>query len=262
MFAENWATQISAQILLMAASALFAAGQQPAAAPTPSTDVIVERMMTTRTRQMRQLQAFEVLRDYRVDYHGVGGEHHAEAQVATSYLSPDKKEFRIVSKSGSKFLLDHIVNKLLESEREDQKAETESELSPRNYDFRLLGMEHANNNDSYVMEITPRRKAKYLCRGKIWINAGDYGITRLEGEPAKNPSFWISHTEMANTYRKIGDFWLPVHKDATTEVRLGGKAVLAIDYSGYRVIPGPKSLEASTWTIFGIPRAQAAEHQH
>jgi len=78
---------------------------------------------------------------------------------------------------------------------------------------------------------------------------------RLEGAPAKNPSFWISHTQMTNTYQKVGNFWLPVHKDATTDVRLGGKAVLAIDYSGYHVTSNALgSLEASSWALFGIPR--------
>ncbi len=256
MFGTNWGAHITAQVLLLAGPVMYATGQA-----LPATDAIVERMMTTRARQMRELQAFDVLRNYRIDYQGVGGEHHAQAQVVTSYISPDRKEFRIISQSGSRFLLDHIFKKLLESEKEDQTNQAESELSPRNYSFKLLGTEQVNGSDAYVMGITPRQKAKYLCRGKIWVDARDYAITRLEGQPAKNPSFWISHTEMANTYGKIGDFWLPVHKDATTDVRLGGKAVLAIDYSGYHVTPGPRSFEASSWTLFGISQRRPADNQ-
>lgn len=257
---ENWASQVTAQMILVAGSALLTFAQQAAPAPPPTTDTIVERMMTARAHQARQLQALDVVRNYRIDYSGFGGTRHAEMQVVSSYVSPDKKDFRVLSQSGSKFLLDHILSKLLDSEKDYQLDEADSDLSARNYQFKLLGTEQVAGNDAYVLEINPRRKAKYLCRGKIWVSSRDFAIIRLEGEPAKNPSFWVSHTEMANTYQKVGDFWLPVHKDATTDVRLGGKAVLAIDFSGYRITQNPKgALEASSWTIWGLPRPHAAQ---
>lgn len=257
---ENWASQVTAQMVLVAGSALLTFGQQAAPAPPLTTDTIVERMMTTRAHQARQLQALAVVRDYRIDYSGFGGTRHAEMQVISSYVSPDKKDFRVLSQSGSKFLLDHILSKLLDSEKDYQLDEADSDLSARNYQFKLLGTEQVAGNDAYVLEINPRRKAKYLCRGKIWVSSRDFAIIRLEGEPAKNPSFWVSHTEMANTYQKVGDFWLPVHKDAKTDVRLGGKAVLAIDFSGYRITQNPKgALEASSWAIWGLPRPNAAQ---
>jgi MucB/RseB N-terminal domain len=254
LVADRWASQVAAQLLLVTGSVLLTFGQHSTAAETPSANVIVERMMTAKSRQTQQLQSFDVIRAYRVDYQGLGGARHAEMQVASTYVSPNRKAFRIISQSGSRFLLDRIINKLLESEKEYQLDEADSDLSPHNYEFKLLGTEQVAGNDSYVMEITPRRKAKYLCRGKIWVDTRDFAIVRLEGEPAKNPSFWVTHASMANTYQKIGDFWLPAHKDATSDVRLGGKAVLAIDFSGYRVIANPKgSLEASR-LLLGMPR--------
>jgi hypothetical protein len=45
---------------------------------------------------------------------------------------------------------------------------------------------------------------------------------------------------------------------------MGGKAVLAIDFSGYRITEKPRgSLEASSWTMFGLPdpSARAANHR-
>jgi MucB/RseB N-terminal domain len=253
VFRDNWAIQLTAQVLVVAGfSVLIAFGQEAAPGWSPSTETIVERLMTARSRQARQLHALNVVRDYRVDYHGFGGSRHAEMQVMSSYISPNRKDFRIISQSGSRFLLDHILNKLLESERDYQLDEADSDLSPRNYEFKLLGTDQVAGNDAYVMEITPRRKAKYLCRGRIWVSARDFAIVRLEGEPAKNPSFWVSHTQMANTYQKVGEFWLPVHKDATTDLRLGGRAVLAIDYSRYRIAQNARgSLEASSWALWG-----------
>lgn len=263
VFRDRLGTQVAAHMLIVAGSVLFAFGQDAALAPNLSTETIVERLMTAHSRQVQQLQAVDVLRDYRVDYQGFGGTRHAEMQVVSSYVSPNKKDFRILSQSGSRFLLDHILSKLLESEKDYQLDEADSDLSPRNYEFQLLGMEQVAGNPAYVLQITPRRKAKYLCRGKVWVTTHDFAIVRLEGEPAKNPSFWVSHTQMANTYQKVGDYWLPVHKDATTDVRLGGKAVLAIDFSGYRITEkSGGSLQATSWTLFGLPEPDSRISNH
>ena len=257
-------TQVAAHVLVVAGSVILALGQEAAPSANASTETIVERMMTTRSRQARQLQAIDVVREYRVDYQGFGGSRHAEMQVVSSYVSPNKKDFHILSQSGSRFLLDRILGKVLESEKDYQLDEADSDLSPRNYEFQLLGTERVSGTDAYVLQITPRRKAKYLCRGKIWVSASDFAIVRLEGEPAKNPSFWVSHTQMANTYQKVGDYWLPIHKNATSDVRLGGKAMLAIDFSGYRITEKPRgSLEASSWSVFGLPEhnSQISDHR-
>lgn len=255
---DNRMNQVAAHIVILTGSVLFALGQDAKPSAVPPTELIVERMMTTRSRQARQLQSLDVIGNYRVDYQGFGGTRHAEMQVVSTYVSPDKKEFRIVSQTGSRFLLDHILSKLLESERDYQADQAASDLSPRNYDFMLLGTEQVAGNDAFKLQITPRRKAKYLCRGTIWVSTQDFAIVRLEGEPARNPSFWISHTEMANTYEKIGDFWLPVHKDAKTDVRLGGKAVLSIDYSGYRVTQNTNGALEASRLLWAVPQSRSS----
>jgi hypothetical protein len=117
---------------LFAGSVLVAHKQAPARVAPLSTDAIVERLMTTRARRLRELDALNVVLAYRVDYHGFGGARHAEMRVVSSYVSPNKKNFRILCESGSRFLLEHILNKLLESEKEYQLDEADSDLSPRN----------------------------------------------------------------------------------------------------------------------------------
>ena len=143
---DSWATQITAQLLVVAGSVLLGHGQESARLAPLSTDTIVERLMTSKSRQLRQLDALMVVLAYRVDYQGFGGARHAEMRVVSTYVSPNKKNFRILSESGSRFLLEHILNKLLESEREYQFDEADSDLSPRNYQFKLLGSERVAGN--------------------------------------------------------------------------------------------------------------------
>jgi hypothetical protein len=58
----------------------------------------------------------------------------------------------------------------------------------------------------------------------------------MEVQPAKNPSFWISQTLIHQTSSRFGGFWLPQQNRSETMVRIGGKAVLTIDYGGYQIL--------------------------
>ena len=84
-------------------------------------------------------------------------------------------------------------------------------------------------------EVTPRFKSKFLYSGKIWVDANDFAVSRVAAQPAKNISFWISHTEIEHEYKKVGDFWLPASNSSITKVRFGGTAKLKIDYRDYRI---------------------------
>ena len=67
------------------------------------------------------------------------------------------------------------------------------------------------------------------------MNAKDFAITRVEGEPAVNPSWWTLKTDFKRSYQKIGDFWLPESNESETKVRVFGTAVLSIEYRDYQI---------------------------
>ena len=58
---------------------------------------------------------------------------------------------------------------------------------------------------------------------------------RIEGEPAKNPSLWIKKTEVKHRYVKVNDFWLPAENHTESVIRLGGRAILSIEYKDYKI---------------------------
>src|SRR5437870_11423219 len=49
----------------------------------------------------------------------------------------------------------------------------------------------------------PKRKDKYLIEGQVWIDAADFGIARVQGAPAKRPSFWLSNVAIDKRMRPI-----------------------------------------------------------
>ena len=237
---ERAAGAIVAQSLVIVTVALFAQGQQGQKVtqlPALSADSIVGKLIAANMRRAQELRGYTAKRFYHVDYHGFPGNREAAMDVEASFTAPDKKDFRITSESGSKFLINHIFHKLLDSEQEYLKPDIlqQSELSPRNYDFSLVGTDSDSDGQYYVLEVTPKHKTQFLYRGKIWVDAHEFAVARIQGEPAKNPSLWISHTSIDHHYRRFGDFWFPVHNESVTQVRLGGKAILSIDYSQYQV---------------------------
>lgn len=210
----------------------------PAGTPPLSADAIVQKLMAANSSRAAALRGYQGRRIYHLEYHGMWGTHFAEIQVDATYSAPDKKEFKIVSQSGSRILINRVLMKLLSSEQEAQLQQNrkELEISPENYNFSLDEIQHTANGDFYILNLTPKGKSRYLYRGKIWVDAHDFAVVRMEGEPQKNPSMWVSHTQIEYRWGKEDGFWLPVRNQSETDVRMGGgKAFLTIDYSNYQI---------------------------
>ena len=97
------------------------------------------------------------------------------------------------------------------------------------------GYESRPAGSSYILSVEPRTNNKLLYRGRIWVDAEDFAVKRIEGAPAKNPSFWTKETKIVQVYTKVGDFWLPASNRSTSAIRLGGQANFTIDYQNYQI---------------------------
>jgi hypothetical protein len=77
---------------------------------------------------------------------------------------------------------------------------------------------------------------KFLYRGKIWVDSNDFAVTRIEAQPSKSPSFWVKRSDVHHRYQKVDDFWLPAENETESWIRMGGHALLSIEYKEYRII--------------------------
>jgi outer membrane lipoprotein-sorting protein len=209
-------------------------------------DQILSNLELRNAQRAAALEQFEGKRVYRMQYHGFPGDKEAQMVVKMSFRAPDSKQFTVVSESGSKFVIDHVLKKLLDSETEAIKGEGRQSmaLTRDNYDFQLAGYEASPGGGQYVLKLLPKTKNKYLYRGTIWVDAKDFAVSRIEGEPGKNPSMWIKKTDIAHRYMKVDDFWLPAENRTESATRLGGKAILSIEYQDYRIIKASPSKAA------------------
>jgi hypothetical protein len=202
-----------------------------------SADQIVQNLVNMNLKRAQALLGYQSTRVYRLEYKGFPGGRTAEMVVTVKYQAPETKEFEIVSATGSKTLIDRVFKKLLEGEKEAFERENQERiaLNQENYEFILVGYENGSGGPAYVLSVKPRTKNKYLFQGRIWVDAEQFAVVRIEGQPAKNPSFWIKDAKIETLYVKVSDFWLPAHNHSVTAVRLGGHADFTIEYKDYRV---------------------------
>lgn len=231
-------------VLSLAASPYLASAQQSAAAETSlvraplSLEQVITNLEQRNAQRAAALEEFEGKRIYRMQYRGFPSDKDAEMVVKVTFHAPNSKEFTVVSQTGSKFVIDRVFKKLLEGEQEAANRDNrhDTALTRQNYSFELASYDTNPDGGQYVLNLVPRTKNKFLYRGKIWVDAKDFAVVRIEAEPGKNPSFWIKKTDIAHRYVKVNDFWLPAENHTESFVRLGGKATLSIEYQDYKII--------------------------
>lgn len=213
-------------IFMLASIAAAAAG-----ADMPPIQEVSARMAQTKSQESSTIRNYTVLRHYSLTTPRAG--HVAEMMVRLNYTSPGQKTFEILWERGSNAIQKRVFKKLLTAEEDASRMDTR--VTADNYKFRLEGMETLNGRQCYVLGITPKAASKYLLRGKAWVDATDFAVVRVEGQPVDDGSFWIRNTHVAQQYRKVAGFWLPAVNKADSDVRIFGAAHLTIESLDYEI---------------------------
>jgi len=214
--------------------------QLPAPARLPLSE-IVERMTEKNVQRAKALEHYQGRRIYQLDYKGFPSDMHAEMKVNVKFDAPAREEFTVVWQSGPKWMINRVLKRIMETERESLTGENRAsvQITSENYDFTLLDSQDTGDGCSYVLGVQPKVVNKFLFRGRIWVDVKDFAVRRIEAEPAKNPSWWIKRTEIHHSFLKIGDFWLPAENKSVSNTRLDGRATLTIEYENYAIEPPP-----------------------
>jgi len=97
------------------------------------------------------------------------------------------------------------------------------------------------------------RVSRHVYRGQVWVDGTDFAVTRIEAEPAENPSFWTKKSQIRQEYRKVEGFWLPLKNESVSYIRLGGRATLTIEYKDYSLTGAHQPSAAAQNTQAAIP---------
>jgi hypothetical protein len=229
----RWPLWAVASVLL--AGAIGSAHADSPGAQTLSAAEIVDQMQRHNETQSAGLQHYQAVRHYSVEYQSIYKHIAAAMEVEVKYDKGSGKSFRILSQSGSKLLCEKVLKRAVDSEREASQDKGSTALTPANYRFELAGSESLAGRPAYILHVEPISASKFLYRGKIWVDATDFAVVKIDAEPAKNPSFWISRTLIRSSNAKTGEFWLAQQNRSESKVRIGGTAVFTIDYGKYEI---------------------------
>lgn len=227
--------------LLLGVLVILAPGswsQEPKSAALPSLTAaqIANQLEQHERLRAQKLQHYHTIRHYTVEFRGfktIAGAMDVEA----NYDAASGKSLRVLSESGSHLLCEKVLRRAVDSEMEASHDKSANALTQANYRFRLLGSENLAGRPAYILFADPIKPSKFLYRGKIWVDATDFAVAKIEAEPSKNPSFWISRTLIQHSNGLDGGFWLPRFNRSESKIRIGGTAVLTIDYGTYQVVP-------------------------
>jgi hypothetical protein len=213
------------------------AASSSATAATTTANEIFDRVQRANADRAAALASYTSTRHYAVLEPGHPPD--AEMVVSASFVAPSTKSFKTVSTHGVGWIHRRVFHGLMDAELDAAagKQKVDSSISPANYAAQLMGTEQRNGRDCYVLALTPKRRDKYLFVGKVWIDKEDAAIARVEGEPAKSPSFWIVKAPFVREYQRIGGFWLPSRDETHSQIRFAGEYILEIQYADYQIVP-------------------------
>jgi len=204
-------------------------------------DEVVAKMLAADAERQATLRGYTASRRYSLE----NRDHHRTAEMLVRVIcNPDgSKQFEVVSSDGWGVARKHVFPRLLEAETDAARpgARDRSRITPENYIFQMAGLGTVRDRLAYVLEIEPKTPNKYLARGRIWVDVEEFAIVRVEGEPAKNPSFWTKKVHFVHEYDKTGPFWFPVSDRSVTDARILGSTEMTIEYFDYAPNRGRES---------------------
>jgi hypothetical protein len=207
--------------------------------PLPSTEEVVTSLTQADLARAPKLTGYTSVRQYRVENKRFGVR--AAMKVEITYRAPNQKTFRILEESGPAPVRKQVFKRMLESEKATARdGEREAtQITSRNYEFKLTGIEVIDGRRMFVLEAEPRTKNQFLFRGRIWVDEEDRAIARIEGSPAQSPSFWVKKTKFVHRYQRVGEFWLAESNHSDSEVRMFGHSITSIEYGDYKLDAPP-----------------------
>ena len=191
----------------------------------PDLDLVLQGVEDAQHRDPAQSRPYELTRGYKV-FHGDDKEPISEVIAQINFIPPDIKTYKIIQATGNG-RGEKMVRELLDRETEPPKSGHGNEINRTNYDFVFLRRENFGVVPEYVLWIVPKRNEKNLLRGQIWVDASSFRIRRVEGIPAKSPSFWLKDIHITLQFAELGGMWVPVTFDGIASVRLFGQYTLA-----------------------------------
>ncbi len=210
---------ISAALVIAFLCAQAAAAQQ-SPGERPDLATLVQRISEAQAQNHSRTLPYTVTRDYKV--FGTNPEHPRTEVVATvNFLPPNMKTYDIDQSTGG--MGEKVIRRILDHEVDAARDPREMMVNEQNYLFDYDGEEPVGNLSCYRLTIAPKHDRKDLLNATIWVDKNSYRIVRMEGEPAKSPSFWVKDVHLILDFGEVAGMWMQTEIHALAHLRFGGE---------------------------------------
>jgi len=164
-------------------------------------------------------------------------------EAVTEYSVESGFSYQVSAEGGSSLVRSKVLRAVLEGEREViAKGETaRSSLALSNYAFQPNGVDDEGLAN---ILLSPKRKERVLVFGTMFLQPDGGDLVRLQGQLAKNPSFWLRNVQIVRSYKRIEGVVVPVALESSAHVRILGPASLRMTYV-YSEIDGHRVRDAA-----------------
>src|SRR5262245_21376296 len=200
-------------------------------APTPSAlEPVLHRFLT---------RADEPLVTYRGTRHLEGRNERYNMsgwmEIATE-LTADGFHYRVIDEGGSDLIRRRVFRSMLENEEQifANGDMARSSFTPSNYE-----LSPAETSEAGLVKLfaRPKRKDVTLIDGAVYITDTDADLVRVEGQLARNPSFWTRRVDVVKQYGRVGGLRVPIRVESTAQIRFAGTSTMTMTYD-YEMING------------------------
>jgi len=199
--------------------------------PLSQAQRIVAGLEATSAREGRLTESFATEKTFTVVR---DGQTKAQVVAALRFTAPDVKVFTVLESRGSDFIRTRVFDRMMATEVEfaRDKSRRRAAINSDNYEFGSV----RDEGDAFVIETLPRRQDEVLFKGRVWITKDGFHLRRIEGEPAKNPSFWTKRIRFVSEFEPVNGVWVQVRTVAMVTVRWRGEYHVASECGPYRML--------------------------
>ena len=163
----------------------------------------------------------------------------AVMDVATTYIKDKGKSYQVVRESGSR-IGRFILKKILQNEEQLSQGQQRADalITSRNYDMSVPDsvVHELYGRNCLVLQINPKRSSPYLLDGKIWVDATNYHVVRVEGTATATAALGLSGRPMVERdYAEVNGFPVAIHARSVSSQVLLGETVVEIKYENYKL---------------------------
>ncbi len=191
---------------------------------------IVAGLEATVAREAGLVGSFTTARTFTIVH---AGQTDARVVAALSFTAPDVKLFTVLESRGSALIRSRVINRMMTAEIEAARAGSHRKVAftSDNYEFGPV----RDEGDAYVVDVRPRRRDGLLFKGRLWITKDGFHLRRIEGEPARNPSFWTTRVSFVSDFEPVKGVWLHARTIARVTIRWKGEYDIRSECGPYQL---------------------------